>query len=785
MRGTRWLLLVAILAILGGTAFTYYKQRKAARANAVPRPRAIGQGLSGSAEDWTYERADAGKPVVKIRAHGFSQVENSDHVALEDVRMELTQKDGTHFDLVKSPKADYDKQQMVSDGEVEITLSVPVGGEPTPDLTSVKTSGITFDSKTGKATTTSATKFRFAGGDGTSVGASYDPTVKELHLLQKVVLNLHGKKPGSKTMRVETDELTYRENGSVIWLSPHARLITEHSVIDAGPTLITLKDQAIESIAAHDAHGVDTYPKRKLDYSAAMLVAHYNDDGRIDRINGDGNPKLFSESEGAQTTMTADQVSLDFTDQPSGTGAEQKLESTLTHAVGNGHAVLDSKQVPDPAKRQKTPESRILRSNYIEMTMRPGGKELDKVVTPFPGSLEFLPNEPDQHRRLLSGDKMTIVYGKQNAIQSFATTNAKTETYASQIERERNAKSAKPGQPPPPPPPVGKTSSTFLTADFNEKSQMQRMKQWDKFVYEEGERRARAATALLDNDKNIMDLDEKARIWDASGSTDADHIQIDQKSGNFNATGHVSTSRLPEKDKDESSADLLNGDDPIQGRAAHMTSADKNKVVHYDGDVILWQGSDRIQASVIDIDRKKHILVADGKVQTQLIDKAKADEPPPPTLPFTVVKAAHMTYSDDTRLADYTGGALMNRPGLWAKGTEIRAFLSEKKDEDGGNADGDSNSRLEKAILDGGVEIVDSSPTRKRTGTGVHAEYYTDDERVILRGDITRGNLALLVDSISGTSTGAELTYRTADEKLEVTKAPEKQVKSHLKRKSK
>ena len=777
MRGTRWLLLAAILAILGGTAFTYYAQRRAVLAHAAPKPREIAKGLSASADDWEYSRTDAGKPVVRIRAKGFSQVANTDHMKLEGVRMELFQKDGTHFDLVKSPKADFDKNQMVSEGEVDITLGVPVGSEPTPDLTSIKTSGITFESKTGKATTTSATKFRFQAGSGTSVGASYDPTTRELHLLQKVVLDLHGKKPGSKTMRVETDELIYKENGSVIWLTPHARLITEHSVIDAGPTLITLKDQEIDSIAAHDAHGIDTYPKRKLEYQAAMLVAHYNDDHRIDKISGDGNPKLISQSEGAETTMTADQVNLDFTDQVLPDKADKSPDSTLSHAAGNGHAVLNSRQLPDPARRQKTPESRILRSNYIEMSMRPGGKELDKVLTQAPGSLEFLPNEPDQHRRVLNGDKMTIVYGKQNAIQSFSTSRVTTETYASQLERERAAKLAKPGQPPPPPPAVSKTSSAFMTADFDDKSQMKHMKQWDNFVYEEGERHARAATALLDNDKNLMDLDAKARIWDAAGSTDADHIQIDQKSGNFNALGNVSTSRMPEKDKDESSADLLNGDQPIQGRAAHMTSADHNKVVHYDGDAILWQGSDRIQASTIDIDRNKHSLVADGKVMTQLIDKPKKDEPAPASLAFTVVKAGHMVYADDTRLAHYTGGAQMNRPGLWVKGKEIRAFLSEKKDDDDG--DDGSGSRLDKAVTDGDVEIVDSTPKRKRTGTGFQAEYFTTDEHVILHG-----NQALLIDSISGTATGKELIYTTAEDKLEVTKPVEKQTKAHLKKKA-
>jgi hypothetical protein len=40
------------------------------------------------------------------------------------------------------------------------------------------------------------------------------------------------------------------------------------------------------------------------------------------------------------------------------------------------------------------------------------------------------------------------------------------------------------------------------------------------------------------------------------------------------------------------------------------------------------------------------------------------------------------------------------------------------------------------------------------------------------------------VDTLKGTSSGQELIYTTADEKLEVVKTPEKQVKSHLKRKA-
>jgi lipopolysaccharide export system protein LptA len=770
MRGTRWLLLAAILAILGGTGFTYFAQRRVRAANPTSKPPEIASGLSATAEDWEWSRTDAGKAVVKIRAHQLRQMEDANHIELEGVTLNLFQKDGQHFDLVKSAKAVFDKNkgQLISDGDVEIYLNVPMGSEPGAELsdklTRIRSAGIAFDSKTGKATTDHATTFRFEGGEGTCVGAAYDPTTKELHLSKQVVMNLRGKAAGSKTMKIETDELTYKEAESVVWLTPKARMTRENSVLDAGPSVVNLKDGVIQSIAAQRGHGVDTYPKRKLDYSAGMMVVNYNADGQIDKITGFDKPRLISEAEGSSTSMNATQVDLEFTNQDG--------ESVLTHALGNGNAVIENRQLPDPAKRQKTPETRILSSALLDLYMKPGGKELEKVVTRTPGTLEFLPNEADQHRRLLTGEKMTIVYGPQNSVQSFATTRAATQTFPNQLEVARAEKAKAP------PPAVSKTSSVNMTADFDEKSQMKHMKQWDNFIYEEGDRHARAATANLDNDKNLMDLDAKARVWDASGSTDADHIQIDQKTGNYNATGHVNTSRLPEKDKNQTSSNLLSGDEPIQGRADHMTSANKNKLIHYDGSAVLWQGSDRIQADRIDINRDKQTLAADGKVVTQLLDKQKADAPKPATAAFTVVKAAHLVYTDETRLAHYTGGGVMNRPGLFVKGQEIRAFLSEKDDDESKPADGDSRSRLEKAHADGDVEIIDTSPIRKRTGTGIHAEYYTENERIILQG-----NHALLVDSLKGTSHGAELTYLVADDKIVVQSAPAKQVKSHMKKK--
>ena len=168
-------------------------------------------------------------------------------------------------------------------------------------------------------------------------------------------------------------------------------------------------------------------------------------------------------------------------------------------------------------------------------------------------------------------------------------------------------------------------------------------------------------------------------MWDSTGSTVADKIHLDQKTGNFEAEGHVTSSRMPDQKKP--SSDLLAGDQPLQAVADKMQSADHNRKVHYQGKVVLWQGANRIKGQQVDIDREQHRLSADGKVVTQFIDEQKDEkgEAKKSVAPvFTTVNAEKLVYTEQDRLAHYTGGVTLVRPGLDVKGGEIKAYLAEK-----------------------------------------------------------------------------------------------------------
>jgi lipopolysaccharide export system protein LptA len=747
MRGTRWLILVAIIAILGGVATVYKLQNRALREQAPSKPAALPPALNSAAQNWSWIQTSEGRTVCRVTAKDVRQVKDANRLELEQVELRIPSRHGDTYDLVHSAHAEFNQssKSLYSDGAVDITLAVPKEGPPKHTLVSIHSSGVTFDSSTGKAVTGRPTTFTFEHGEGHAVGASYDPNSHELHMDSQAEVTWSVPGPHTKPMKIEAGQLTYREEAGGIWLSPWSRLTRESTVVEAGDTMITLQNGVIHHIDALNAHGTDSYPGRRLQYGAEHVAVDYDENGEVSKITGQRQARLTSTSDTAQLSAAGDEVDLEFSD--------SQGESVLSRVWVQGHGYLESK--PLPRAGQPTPETRILRSPLIVMLMRPGGREIDAMETHAPGSLELAPNQPRQHHRKFEGERMWIRYGPQNRIESLRSINCRTETDPTPEERARKR------------PPI-LTASKNVSAAFDPKTnQMTRMEQWDDFSYQEGDRHARAARAILEQAENRITLDQHARLWDSTEATSADHIRLDQRTGNFSAEGHVNSSRMPDPQNKKSDSAMLSGEEPVQAVARTMTSANHNKLVVYQGGVVLWQGANRIQADRVEIDRGKGRLVADGHVITQ----SREDDPSkpggaPPV--FTLVKAPHMDYTDQDRVAHYSGGVFLSRAGVQVKARELRSWLAEQG----------AKNRLTKAVADGGVEIVQSTEGRTRTGRSEHAEYYTDEDKVVLRGGDPE-----LVDSLRGNTRGAELVYFTDDDRLLVNGSPAHPVISRIRRK--
>jgi lipopolysaccharide export system protein LptA len=753
MRGTRWLLLVAIVAILSGLGLTYRAQKKFLRSHSPAKPQTLAPDLNSSAEHWTYRAGDDAHTKYSIDAEDFREAKDSSRIDLKRVTLKLYNKTGGSYDLVKSEAATFfkDAHRFYSEGEVEITLAIPIDKAPAHPPISIKSSGVNFDTDTGTAETDRPSSFLFENGAGSSTGAFYDPASRVLTLKNDVKLDWKPVGPRAKPMLIEAGTLYYREAESEIWLKPWGRMTRGTTIIEGNDATIKLqetedKKKSLRSIEANKAHGSDSEPKRKLNYSADHLLVNFDVDGQAEKVLGDGGAQLVSTSDSAETSMAARHVDLTFDTQ---TG-----DSLLTSVYGEGNAVVTSKPLPLPGRA--IGETHTLRSEKLDMKMRDGGKEIETVSTKTPGTLEFLPNLPVQHHRTLDGNNIVIQYAAQNRVESFRADDVRTRTDPTPDEKKRNRVTSV-------------TSSKVMEARFDPKTaKISTIDQTGDFIYQEGDRKARAAKGSMDADHNLIALDTAARMSDATGMTSADRIRMDQRTGDFTAEGNVNSSRMPEKDKKKNS-EMLSGDEPLHAQARRMDSANRNKKLHYEGNVVMWQGANRIEADTVDLDRDKHTLIAGGHVVTNLWEEPKDPQKKKTTVPvLTEVRAKRLVYTDADRQAFYTGGVALKRPGLEVTSSQLRAFLS---------ASG-SDSSLEKAIADGDVKFRQKGKKTSYTGSSEHSEYYTDEPKVILTGGTPK-----MTDSCGNSTVGpGGLTYYPNDDRLLVNGADRQPANSRVQR---
>ena len=76
------------------------------------------------------------------------------------------------------------------------------------------------------------------------------------------------------------------------------------------------------------------------------------------------------------------------------------------------------------------------------------------------------------------------------------------------------------------------------------------------------------------------------------------------------------------------------------------------------------------------------------------------------------------------------------------------------------------------------MQIVQTATDRTRTGTSEHAEYYVDEDKVILQGGQPK-----FIDTLRGTTQGKELIWFSNDDRLLVTGAPDKPGNTRITRK--
>jgi len=714
------MLLLAMTVVAAGVGWVYWKERESRRLSRQAPPAPLPENTAAVAAQWEYEIKSGAQSRILVRASRFEQSKDPPVIRLEGLEMEIRQVDGPRYDLVRSPHGTFSQQQslLTADGAVEITLGLTRGAPPPRRLMRIRTSGVKLDVQTNRTWTDNDAEFEFGAARGRCLGASYDPSAHEIVMETQAELEWTGS-AGKPPLQISASRVLYRELTSDVMLAAPSRLVRGGFELRAQDAFVKLNERGeIDRVETTGAAGTDRLPGRRLDFEAAGLVVHFAEKAEVRKIEATGRARLLSAAVAGITEVTSERLFLDFL--PGQSGAE------LRHALAMGRGRVENR--PAAHKARPPQPVRVLESEVIHMSMRPGGEEIERVSTDGAGRIEFRPVRAEDPYREIQGDPLTLDYAADNVLERFHALKAATRT----VKRGRDGK-----------PLESRTRSGELLARFDPKTgELDQLEQWGAFQYEEGLRRAQAERARYEPKPDKMELRGAARVWDDSGMTAAPEITLHQKEDVMTAAGGVSAVMQPQK-----GGGLIEGGEPLRAVAERMRVEDHNNRVQLEGNAVLWQGDMRLRAQRVRIFRNQDRLEAEQDVVAEIPD-ARGGARGASGQRVSVVRAPSMVYEGQTKQVHFTGGVRLDRPAMTVESRELVGYYREE------TAGGKKETRLERLEAQGGVVIRDEARGRKRTGRGEHAQYYLDEERIVLSG----GNPSV-EDAVRGVTRGAVITW--------------------------
>jgi lipopolysaccharide export system protein LptA len=780
MKTLRILLLLAVTGMLAVVVWDYAGPQRAGSAGGAAEPEEIPQNLDSKASRWTWSQSSFNERKVEIHANTVEQIRDTTLLQLQGVELLIYRSDADSYDRIVCDSARFDGETLYSEEEVTVLLGLTTGdaaqgGQPT----TIRSTGVTFQSKTGVASTDRYTEYEFEGGVGHSVGSFYDSVHRYFRMKSEAYVERHASAAGQPPLKIQAGELTYYEIGQRVELKNGASLERGAQTLEAAEAIVHLEEGVIRRITATDAHGKEGQAARLVRFETPKLAAWYSPLQIIEHINGEGPSVMTSETAASAIRAQGNRIDLHYVT------PEGATESLLREMYVRKSAVLEAK--PGPGAAAKGGQIRRVSSETLHLRMDDTAENMEFVETMARGRLDVLPVEPDGSRDVLEADRIKMFYAAGNRMERLQASGNVA------LERQPRAEGSKAGRKTEP----LHTFSGGLLGEFDPVSgDLRVLRQWANFRFEQGARSGRAEEAQFDLAANQIELKNRAEVWDPNSRTSADSLTLDEESGDFEARGRVSSAYQEKSGKAETGAggsqaetagELFAPSKPVYATAERMVSNQRSGVLEYHGKARLWQGADRIEAEQVRIERRQQKLTAQGNVVSVISEKgvdAAADQGGSPAagqggdrgVPAAQgrpieVRADAMRYDEATRQIEYDGGVELRRDALRVKAKELDAWLAPP---------GAAGSRLEKAVAGGAVEIAETAVhgPPPRQGFGERAQFFPAEDKVILEGEPAR-----VISARQDTTRGSELTYHLGDDRLLVLGSPQERSYSLRRRK--
>ena len=790
---------IAVLSLLLATALitAWGLVRSSSRRHSEEPPAAKLPAHVAQSEGFSLSKSEEGRTLFTVRAKRAREQRRTRTSILEEVEIIAYGGQGGRHDRIYSKLCEYDAQAGVirSQGDVEIELAslpgqppatfvpAPDGGQLPRASVFVRTSGLSFEEKTGIASTDQELEFHFAEGAGRATGAVYDSARGTLLLQSNVAIEAragaldhldHGR-PGEPASRpaatpatppvvIRADRLLYtRAENRIELVRAELRRAaggeTRTLAGDAAVLFLNERSQAVSAEVKGNARLDQAGGGRRSQLAAERLELYFGQNQRLDRAQAFGAVRLDTQSASGRTEARAAEAAVFF--DPRG-----KARATVWR--GDARLLL--------ASNRPGAGTRLLTSDWVEIGIRPETGEIENARTPNSGRLEIIPaaGAPDS-RHVLTARQLWMGFGPRSQLRTLVAEN--------EVRLESQAPPRNPRDPKVPEPAPRTTTSDKLTASFHADSQeLETIDQTGNFRYAEGGRQARADRAHYTASSGAVVLTgagaRHPEVWDPATRTSAERITLNEKTGEGAAERQVRSLHLPESVADagggerRGGAGFLDSGEAVHVLAARMVTNSRSGMTRYEAGagqrrVRLWQNQDVIEARTVDLDRKGRRLEAAGDVVTVLVEAASGPVNGTPPLagartpqrsagPARVVIAAErLVYTETDRRAHYEKGVVLRRGDTTLKADALDAWLA------AGGAVKPGESRLQRALATGGVDLREVSPSGARRAAAERAEYWTAEEKVVLSG-----GQPYVFDEQRGYTRGRQLTYLMRDDTI-------------------
>lgn len=741
--------MAAIIVTAVATVTVYVvRQKRAAKTAPAPLQR-MPASEAQRAQGFSISRTEAGRTLFKATAKKAVDYKETGKSELEDVEIIIYGTTGDRADRITSSKCEYDSKKglIYSEGDVAIELASLPGQVPVPEAAraatggpmSVRTSGLLFDQNKGVATTSRNLDFRFNRGQGHARGAILDSLSQTLWLKADVVLNVERDSPEDK-VEIRAAELRYDQRQYQVQLTkPEFR--RQDQLISANEAVLYLDEQhqAKNAVLKGNVKGRDVSSGRTSDFSAENLELYFTTGQVIQSAVVSGKVHVDSRSENSRTEIHAGRLEMAFTGPKSDLHQAQWKEAV--------------RMVFHPAPKEARGQIKTVTSEHIEMVMKPGGAELAAARTVTPGRVEMTGG--GQPGRFMTGGTFWVEFGAKSQVRQLRGDG--------KVRTESQPPANSPAGTPP-----RVTTSEHLVAYFSESTQqMESVEQTGNFRYEEGARQARGERAFYLAESGLTDLTGVAgqdpQVWEPSGRVTARKITLNEKTNEAFAEGNVRATQIPQPG-DKPNALLAKTDasksDPMNAVADKLRWDRRSGITRYEGGpsgrTRLWQGQNVVEAKVVEMDRSGKRLTATGEAFSFLVEEGK--EP-------LRVNAERLTYTDEDRHVRYERNVILRTQDMVMTAAAVDAWLLPADQVKAGE------SRLDRALATGNVKL--DQPRRPaegkkpavpaRRGQAERADYFAQKDTIVLSG----GN-PIVTDELRGSTTGRELTYHIADDRITV-----------------